>query len=73
MNDVIELDAITGEVTARDFTPDEVAQREEDAAAEAARQAEAEEAADRRSALLARLGLTEDDVRLLLGGSPEGG
>jgi hypothetical protein len=70
MTDVIELDALTGEVTARAFTPAEVTQREADAAAEAARQVDADAAAVRRAALLDRLGLTEDDVRLLLGGPP---
>lgn len=71
MADVIEVDAHTGEVAERPFTPAEVAQRREDAATEAARQADAVEAADRRAALLDRLGLTEEDVRLLLGGVPD--
>lgn len=67
MADVIELDAHTGEITARDFTAGEVAQRQEDADAAAARQEQAAAAAERRAALLDRLGLTEEDVQLLFG------
>ena len=70
MADVIEVDAHTGEITERSFTPGEVVQRQEDAAAEAARQAEAQEAQERRAALLDRLGLTEEDVQLLFGAVP---
>lgn len=69
MADVIEIDAATGEVTERDFTPDELAQREADAAAFAAaedeRQAAEEEAAEARAALLKKLGITEAEAKTL--------
>jgi hypothetical protein len=72
MADVVIIDALTGEVTERDFTPEEIAQREKDAADFAAAQAAAEEAAATkaaaRAALLERLGMTEDEAVLLLGG-----
>ena len=71
MPDVIELDAATGVVTERDFTPDELAQREADQAAAVAAQALLDsELATRtvaRDALLARLGITADEALLLLG------
>ena len=71
MPDVIELDAATGVVTERDFTPDERAQREADQAAAVAAQALLDsELATRtvaRDALLARLGITADEALLLLG------
>jgi hypothetical protein len=73
MADVIEIDAATGIAVERDFTPEELAQREADiaaaeaAAAEAAEQAAADAAA--RAALLERLGISEDEARLLLGGA----
>ena len=73
MSDVIEIDAATGIVVERDFTPEELAQREADiAAAEAAAAEAAEKAADdaaARAALLERLGISEDEARLLLGGA----
>lgn len=73
MADVIEIDAATGEVTERDFTPEELAQREADAAAaavaQAAVEAQAAEDAAARAALLERLGISEDEARLLLGGA----
>lgn len=74
MADVIETDYTTDPptVTERDFTPEELAQREKDAAdfaaAEAAAVAAAEDRAVRRAALLERLGITEDEAVLLLGG-----
>lgn len=65
------VDCSTGEVTQRPFTPEEIAQREADAAAFAAAQAEAEAAAAakaaEREALLAKLGITADEAKLLLG------
>lgn len=70
---MIELivDCATGETVERELTPDEVAAREAEAAAFAAQQAAAEaEAAAKaaeRAALLSRLGLTEDEAKLLLG------
>lgn len=69
MADVIEIDAATGEVTERDFTPDELAQREADAAAFAAAEAERlaaeKQAAADRAALLDKLGITEAEAKTL--------
>jgi len=61
--------AETGEVTERDMTAEELAQWEADKAeAEAQAQAEATKAAQKQ-ALLNRLGITEDEAKLLLGGN----
>ena len=75
MADVIEIDAKTGVAIERDFTPDELAQRELDAAAyaaaEAARVAEEQaKIATKESALakLAVLGLTEEEALAIFGG-----
>ena len=69
MADVIEINAATGEVVERDFTPEERAQREKDAAdfaaAAAAAEAAAVERAAKRAALLERLGISEDEAALL--------
>jgi hypothetical protein len=66
-----EIYAQTGEVIERDFTEAELEQREKDqqeyAAAEAAKQAEAEAKETQRQVILDRLGLTADEARLLLG------
>ena len=66
----IEVNCETGEVTERLLTAEEIAQREADAAAFAAEQAakEAEEAAKaaEKEALLAKLGITADEAKLLL-------
>jgi len=53
----------------RDMTDDEFAQYELDQATEAAAQAEAEAKAAQKAALLERLGITEDEAKLLLGGN----
>jgi len=72
MADVTETDYTTNPptVTERDFTPEEKAQRAADvkAAAEAVKAAEkrAAERAAERAALLSRLGLTQEEVELLL-------
>ena len=70
----IEVNCETGEVVERPLTPEEIAQREADAAAAAAAEAEriaAEEAkaAAKASAIakLAALGLTEDEAAALVG------
>lgn len=70
----IEVNCETGEVTERALTPEEIAQREADAAAAAAAEAErvaAEEAkaAAKASAIakLAALGLTADEAAALVG------
>jgi hypothetical protein len=59
----------TGEVVERDMTEAELAQQEIDLAAAAARLAEAETKAAARQAVLDRLGLTEEEAQLILGGS----
>ena len=59
----------TGEEIVRDATAEEISQMEIDAAnAEARKQAEAQAAAQRQ-ALLSRLGITEEEARILLGGN----
>jgi hypothetical protein len=75
MADVIEITILedgTSETIERDFTPEELAQREADAtaAAEAAASAaaEAEVKAAARAELLGRLGITADEAALLLEG-----
>ena len=72
MPDVTEIDAITGIVIERDYTPEELEQRAKDAIVYAEREAEiaAKEAA-KASALakLSALGLTEDEVRSITGGN----
>lgn len=76
MSDVLEINVLTGERIERDFTPEELAQREADAAAEQARLAAEQAAADvvaaaRASAVakLAALGLDESEVAALIGSS----
>ena len=57
----------TGEITSRPFNNDELAQLEIDQTnAEAQASAAAQKAAD-RAALLAQLGITEEQAKLLLG------
>jgi len=59
--------AETGEVITRDANAEELAQIEVDKAAQAAYEAaKAEQEAD-KAALLARLGLTEDELKIILG------
>jgi len=59
----------TGEEIIRDANDAEIAQMELDAANAAAKQAEAEAKAAQRQALLNRLGITEEEARILLGGN----
>lgn len=75
MSNVIEITVLedgTSEVIERDFTPEELAQRELDAAAAAEAAAVAEADAETRAAaraeLLGRLGITADEAALLLEG-----
>jgi len=63
------VDVTTGEEIIRDATDAEIAQMELDAAEAAARKAEAESKAAQRQALLNRLGITEEEARILLGGN----
>jgi molybdopterin biosynthesis enzyme MoaB len=73
--DVIVVNGKTGEVTKRDFTPDELAQREADAVAEAERQErEAKKQAAKQAAIksgrakLLSLGLTNEEVEAMTNG-----
>jgi hypothetical protein len=59
----------TGEEIIRDANAEEIAQMELDAANAAAKQSEAEAKAAQRQALLTRLGITEEEARILLGGN----
>jgi hypothetical protein len=56
-------------ITERDETAQEIAEREAQEAKLATRQAEAEVKAAARQAVLARLGLTEEEAQLIIGGS----
>jgi hypothetical protein len=69
MADVTETDLTTNPptITERDFTPEEKAQRAADVKAAADAVKAAEDRAKERAALLERLGLSESEVRLLLG------
>lgn len=61
-----EHNLITGKIIDREMTAEELARAEADQAAEEARQAaEAQKAAD-KAALLSKLGITEDEAKLLL-------
>jgi hypothetical protein len=66
----IEVNCATGEVVERPLTAEELAQREADTQAAEARKAEeaAKAAADAeaKAALLTKLGITEDEAKLLL-------
>ena len=63
------VNCTTGEEIVRDANAEEIAQIQLDAAnAEARKQAEAQ-AATQRQALLTRLGITEEEARILLGGN----
>jgi hypothetical protein len=70
MTIAIEVNCTTGEVVERPLTQDELAQREADAAAYAAQKHEEEVAAqaqaEAKAALLTKLGITEDEAKLLL-------
>jgi len=63
------VNAITGEVTYRDYTAEELAKREQGQIEMANFLAAKAEAAAKRQALLDKLGITEDEARLLLGGN----
>ena len=59
----------TNEVIDREMNDQEFAAFEADQAAEAAAQAEIAAKAAQRQALLTRLGITEEEARILLGGN----
>ena len=56
----------TGEIVERDMNDDELAQREEDEAAQAIEAAQAKAKALKKASLLERLGITEEEAKLLL-------
>ena len=66
----IIVDCTTGEVQEVELTAEEIAQREADRIAfeaeQAAKEAEAAKAAADKAALLAKLGITADEAKLLL-------
>ena len=59
----------TNEVIDREMTDAEFTAYEADQVAQATAQAEAEAKAATRQALLTRLGITEDEAKILLGGN----
>jgi hypothetical protein len=59
----------TNEVIDREMNDQEFAAYEAEQAVEAARQAEADAKAAQRQAVLNRLGITEEEARILLGGN----
>jgi hypothetical protein len=64
---IVEIDVETGEVIEREMTADELAQSAIDKAkAQSEAKIEATKAAE-KAALLEKLGITEDEARLLLG------
>jgi len=64
---IIEHNVTTGEITEREATAEELAQFAADAAkAQEEAEAQAQKASD-KAALLEKLGITEDEARLLLG------
>lgn len=63
---IIEFDVLTGELLTREYTKEELAQRELDAQAAEARLAEQAEQAAKKQELLDRLGITEEEAKLLL-------
>lgn len=62
-----EVNVTTGEEVERKATAQEIAQFKKDEIASNALKLEAEEKAAKRAQLLERLGLTEDEARILLG------
>ena len=66
---ITEHNIETGEVVERNMTEAEQVQYETDQAANAARLAETETKATARQAVLDRLGLTDEEAQLIIGGS----
>jgi hypothetical protein len=63
-----EVNCTTGEEIIRDANTEEIAQMQLDAANYAAKEAEATAKATAKAALLTRLGITEEEASILLGG-----
>lgn len=59
------IDTITGEMTTEPYTPEEIAEQEVRKAKDAAFEAEFTAKAVARTALLERLGITEEEAELL--------
>ena len=59
----------TGETIKRELNAEELAQATIDEAKQTAKQAEAEAKATARQALLSKLGITQEEAQLLLGGN----
>ena len=66
MTNVYELDAQTGAIIERDYTPDEQAQREKDAAKFVAIVKADKARAKAKAAVIEKLGLTADELSALL-------
>jgi hypothetical protein len=66
---ILEHNVETGKAVERNMTAEEQVQYEANQAAAASRLAEAETKAAARQAVLDRLGLTEEEAQLILGGS----
>ena len=64
-----EINCETGEEVVRDATAEELTQSEIDRAQVLVEQQAKAEAEAQRQALLAKLGITEEEARLLLGGN----
>ena len=62
----IEANVTTGEVIEREMTAEEIAQDLANQAAAATQEAAAASKAAEKAALLAKLGITEDEAKLLL-------
>jgi hypothetical protein len=62
-----EVNCTTGEEIVRDATSEEISQMEIDAANDAARKAESEAKAAEKQAILDRIGLTADELKMILG------
>ena len=65
----VEINCETGEEIEREMNDAEFAQYQADQVAEAQRQTELAAKAQARQALLDKLGITEDEAKLLLGGN----
>ena len=66
MDKITEVNCATGEVLVRELTADEIAQRKIDADNEKANAAAVAQAATDKAALLAKIGITADEAKLLL-------
>jgi hypothetical protein len=64
---IVDHNISTGEITEREMTADELAQRLADEAKADAEKKDAADKAANKAALLEKLGITEDEARLLLG------